>query len=182
MGIVSSARADHCAELTAGRSEAYPRPLPEGSPIKMCRNARRREREKKTPQDWIQTLGSLLHSWGPCTAAAAVRAREDAVYTLIKVLQTQSTICAHAKQSTKRFIPPGLDFFFLQRWNHTRMVKTSGVQQCFESSRVRRHTKMKTTFHFDWCNTWFWSSFKYLDFNFTLLIVTVNCSVLLKCG
>lgn len=40
MGIVSSAFAGHCAELTAG---AYPRPLPGGSPIKMCRNARRKK-------------------------------------------------------------------------------------------------------------------------------------------
>lgn len=30
-------------ELTAGPSEADPRPLPGGSPIKMCRNARRKK-------------------------------------------------------------------------------------------------------------------------------------------
>lgn len=51
MGIVSSARAGHCAELTTGPSEAYPRPLPGGSPIKKCRNARRREEKEKASQN-----------------------------------------------------------------------------------------------------------------------------------
>lgn len=40
---------------------------------------------------------------------------------------------------------------------------------------------MKTTFHFDWYNRWFLSSFKYLGLNFAPP-VTMNCSVLLKCG
>lgn len=45
MGIVPSAFAGHCAELTARPAEAKPSPLPGGSPIKMCRNARRKVTE-----------------------------------------------------------------------------------------------------------------------------------------
>lgn len=95
MGIVSSARrAGHCAELTAGPSEACPRPLPGGSPIKMCRNARRKGKKKKKkssaelgPNVKI-TARRLIMGNLAAAAVAGVRAPEGPVYSLIKGLQT----------------------------------------------------------------------------------------------
>lgn len=61
MGIVPSAFSGHCAELTARPAEAKPSPPPGGSPIKMCRNARRKVTEL---DPHIKITASL---YGPCS-------------------------------------------------------------------------------------------------------------------
>lgn len=63
MGIVSSVFAGHCNELTARPTKAYPRPLPGGSPIKMCRNAGRKTTELDPN---IKITARLL---GPCSCS-----------------------------------------------------------------------------------------------------------------
>lgn len=60
MGIVRSSSAGHCAELTAKPAEAKRSPLPGGSPIKMCRNVKRKVTE-------LNLLRSLLHRGVPAT-------------------------------------------------------------------------------------------------------------------
>lgn len=60
MGIVRSSSAGHCAELTAKPAEAKRSPLPGGSPIKMCRNVKRKVTE-------LDLLRSLLHCGVPAT-------------------------------------------------------------------------------------------------------------------
>lgn len=57
MGIVPSAFAGHCAELKARQAKAKPRPQPRGSPIRMCRNARRKITEL---DPLIKIIASLL--------------------------------------------------------------------------------------------------------------------------
>lgn len=87
MGIVSSAFAGHCAELTAGPSKAYSRPLPGGSPIKMCRNARRKRKLCRAGSKHKDHC-TAHHGDSAAAAVAAVCAQEDPVYSLIKGLQT----------------------------------------------------------------------------------------------
>lgn len=62
MGIVRSSSVGHCAELTAKPAEAKRSPLPGGSPIKMCRNVKRKVTE-------LDLLRSLLHCGVPATTA-----------------------------------------------------------------------------------------------------------------
>lgn len=111
MGIVPIAFAGHCAELTARPAEAKPRPQPRGSPIKMCRNARR----KITGLDPQIRITASLHCPSSCSldwSRICLLDRRDSWY-----FNTIVIFFVHSFYSKEQQVNRGENFIHPTKWN-----------------------------------------------------------------